>query len=96
MSDHQYTFSENDLFPALINFPNLQLPAFGHIMIIEGDWSDLLQRLASLSLTGLCLLDPKNLTLDYPHLSHPGHQRPCGYVTTNTEFDMVNTRAIRI
>jgi hypothetical protein len=42
MSDHQYAFSENDLFLALVFFPGLEKLAFGHIMPSEGNWCGLL------------------------------------------------------
>ena len=63
MSDCQYFYSVDDLLACLRPFSNLENVAFGHILLGEGDWSSLVQRLVPFKLKKLWLLDPRNLII---------------------------------
>ncbi|KAI4694106.1 uncharacterized protein J4E84_002686 [Alternaria hordeiaustralica] len=66
MADQQHLFDEHDIIHSMKIFPNVKKLAFAHILLDEpGNWSSLLQRLATLNLEELRLLDPRNLNTDY-------------------------------
>jgi len=62
---------------------NLENVAFGHILLGEGDWSNLVQRLVPFKLKKLWLLDPRNLIIT-PRVYFPFHTEG-----TNSDIEMI-------